>query len=74
LSDVLRSVRLTGSMLFLVEATTPSRSWAPRAEAFRQLVLPRSPRMVSYHIVTSGSCWAGLRDAAAERFEPSARA
>lgn len=69
LSDVLRSVRLTGSMLFLVDATTPWRSWAPRAEAFRQLVLPRSQHMVSYHIVTRGSCWAGLRDAEPERFE-----
>jgi len=69
LSDVLRSVHLTGTMLFLVDATRPWRSWAPRAEAFRRVVLPASQHIVSYHIVTRGGCWAGLRDAAPERFE-----
>lgn len=69
LSDVLRSVRLTGSMLFLVDATTPWRSWAPHTEAFRRVVLPQSQHMVSYHIVTRGCCWAGLRDAEPERCE-----
>jgi AraC-like DNA-binding protein len=63
LSDVLRSVRLTGSMLFLVEASSPWMSWAPQAEAFRRIVLPGSQHMVSYHIVTHGRCWAGLCDA-----------
>ncbi|AMO22470.1 AraC family transcriptional regulator [Ramlibacter solisilvae] len=69
LSDVLRSVRLTGSMLFLVDATTPWRSWAPQTEAFRRVVLPGSQHMVSYHVVTRGRCWAGLRDAPPESFE-----
>lgn len=68
LSDVLRSVRLTGSMLFLVEAAAPYRSWAPRTESFRRIVLPASQHMVSYHLVTRGHCWAGLRDAAPEHF------
>ena len=69
LSDVLRSVRLTGSMLFLVDASTPWRSWAPRTDAFRRVVLPEAQHMVSYHVVTRGHCWAGLRDAAPERFD-----
>lgn len=69
LSDVLRSVRLTGSMLFLVDATTPWVSWAPKAEAFRRVVLPGSQHLVSYHVVTEGHCWAGLCDAPPERFE-----
>lgn len=69
LSDVLRSVRLTGSMLFLVDATTPWVSWAPRAEEFRRVVLPTSQHLVSYHVVTQGHCWAGLCDAPPERFE-----
>jgi len=69
LSDVLRSVRLTGSMLFLVNATTPWLTWAPQVEAFRRLVLPASQHIVSYHIVTAGRCWAGLRDGPPERFE-----
>jgi AraC-like DNA-binding protein len=44
-------------------------SWAPKTEAFRRIALPASQHMVSYHIVTQGRCWAGLRDAPPERFE-----
>jgi len=69
LSDMLRSVRLTGAMLFLVEASTPWVSWAPQAEAFRHVVLPTVQHLVSLHIVTSGSCWGGLTGAPPERFE-----
>lgn len=69
LSDVLASVRLTGSMLFLVDATTPWVTWAPRAEAFRPAVLPSAQHLVSYHVVTRGSCWAGLRGRQPQRFE-----
>lgn len=69
LSDVLRSVQLTGAMLFLVEATTPWMSWAPDTEAFRRVVLPRSQHIVSYHVLIRGACWAGLRDGTPERFE-----
>jgi AraC-like DNA-binding protein len=68
LSDVLGSVRLSGSMLFLVEASRPWMSWAPPAEAFRALVLPSAQHLVSYHIVTEGECWAGLRGAPPEHF------
>lgn len=69
LSDVLRCVRLTGSMLFLVDAHRPWMSWAPKTEAFRRVVLPASQHLISYHIVTQGGCWAGLRDAPPERFD-----
>lgn len=69
LSDVLRCVRLTGSMLFLVDAHPPWMSWAPKTEAFRRVVLPASQHLISYHIVTQGGCWAGLGDAPPERFE-----
>lgn len=69
LSDVLRSVHLSGSMLFLVNARAPWMSWAPKTEAFRRVVLPQAQHLVSYHILTRGCCWAGLRGAAAERFE-----
>jgi AraC-like DNA-binding protein len=69
LSDMLRSVRLTGSMLFLVEASTPWVSWAPETEAFQRLVLPAAQHLISFHIVTRGGCWAGLAGAPPERFE-----
>jgi AraC-like DNA-binding protein len=69
LSDALRSVRLTGAMLFLVEASTPWVSWAPPAEAFRPVVLPAAQHLISLHIVTHGGCWAGLTGHPPERFE-----
>ena len=69
LSDVLGSVRLTGSMLFLVDAHSPWMSWAPKAEAFRRIVLPTSQHLISYHVVTQGACWAGLRHGSPQRFE-----
>jgi AraC-like DNA-binding protein len=69
LSDMLRTVRLTGSMLFLVEASTPWVSWAPQTESFRRLVLPAAQHLISFHIVTRGRCWAGLAGAPPERFE-----
>jgi AraC-like DNA-binding protein len=70
LSDMLRSVRLTGAMLFLVEASTPWVTWVPQAEAFRRVVLPATQHMISFHVVTRGGCWAGLIDEEPQRFEP----
>jgi AraC-like DNA-binding protein len=61
LSDVLRTVRLTGSMLFLVNATVPWRSHAPETRTFAPHVMPQAQHLVSYHIVVRGRCWAGLR-------------
>ena len=69
LSEMLRSVRLTGAMLFLVEASTPWVSWAPQAEAFRRVVLPAAQHLISLHIVTRGGCWAGLTGAPSARLE-----
>jgi AraC-like DNA-binding protein len=69
LSDMLRSVRLTGAMLFLVEASTPWVSWAPQAAAFRRVVLPAAQHLVSLHIVTHGGCWGGLTGRPPERLE-----
>jgi AraC-like DNA-binding protein len=66
---MLRSVRLTGAMLFLVEASPPWVSWAPEAEAFRRVVLPAAQHLISLHIVTQGGCWGGLAGAPPERFE-----
>ncbi len=61
-SDVLRTVRLSGAMLFLVDATVPWRSQAPHARTFAPHVMPQAQHLVSYHIVVRGQCWAGLSD------------
>jgi AraC-like DNA-binding protein len=60
ISDVLRSVRLTGAMLFLVDAGAPFLSWAPTADTIRRVTVPTAQHLISYHIVTQGRCWGGL--------------
>jgi AraC-like DNA-binding protein len=69
LSDVLRSVRLTGAMYFLVEASTPWMTWAPAASTFASAVLPQAQHLISYHVITSGTCWGGLDRAAPQRLD-----
>lgn len=60
LSHVLRAVRLTGSMLFLVQARSPWVTQAPQTSHFAAALIPRSQHIVSYHVVTCGHCWGGL--------------
>lgn len=61
LSDVLRAVRLTGAYFYLVEAARP---WSVAAVPARELaprVLPEAEHLISYHVVTEGTAWGGLR-------------
>jgi AraC-like DNA-binding protein len=57
LSDVLREVRLTGSLFFFVDARTPWVSSAPDAMTLLPAVLPRAQHLVSYHVIRQGQCW-----------------
>lgn len=69
LSDVLRTVRLTGAVFFPMEASSPWSDEVPAAPAFAPAILPGAQHVVSYHIVTRGACWAGLRGGCAVRLE-----
>ncbi len=60
LSDVLRTVKLSGALFFLVDASSPWVVDVPEATSFRSILLPDAQQIISYHIVTSGSCWGGL--------------
>jgi AraC-like DNA-binding protein len=62
LSDVLRTVRLSGGLFFLVDATSPWVVEVPAAESIRPILLPEAEHVISYHVVTRGSCWAGLTE------------
>lgn len=55
LSDVLRTVRLTGALFFLVDATSPWCVDVPHAGAFSRILLPRAQHIISYHVVVRGS-------------------
>jgi AraC-like DNA-binding protein len=61
LSDLLRVVRLDGAYFFAVEAsgpwsvdTAPARELSPR-------ILPAAEHLISYHLLTEGKCYGGLR-------------
>ena len=61
LSDVLRTVRLTGALFFPMEVSSPWVDEVPRATDFASIVLPGAQHVVSYHIIRRGQCWAALR-------------
>jgi AraC-like DNA-binding protein len=59
-SDVLRFVRLSGALYLNGEFTAP---WCVSGEPDAALCasfLPRAERVVSYHLITEGHCWAQL--------------
>ncbi|HEY2849238.1 MAG TPA: cupin domain-containing protein, partial [Gemmatimonadaceae bacterium] len=61
LSDLLRVVRLDGAFFFAVEAAAP---WSVDTVAARELtprVMPHAEHLISYHIITEGTCYGGLR-------------
>jgi AraC-like DNA-binding protein len=60
LSDVLRTVRLTGALFFLWDVSWPYATPVPDGRAFAPIVLPGAQQIVSYHVVTQGTCWASL--------------
>ncbi|MEZ5064029.1 MAG: AraC family transcriptional regulator [bacterium] len=61
LSDVLRVVRLSGAFFYAVRAVEPWRVEAVPATELAPRILPETEHLISYHIVTSGRCWGGLR-------------
>lgn len=65
LSDVLRTVRLTGALFFSWNISWPYVTPVPDGRTFAPIVLPGAQQIISYHIVTHGSCWAGTCDAPA---------
>jgi AraC-like DNA-binding protein len=60
LSDVLRTVRLTGALFFLWHVSWPYMTPVPSGRTFAPIVLPGAQQIISYHIVTEGSCWGAL--------------
>jgi AraC-like DNA-binding protein len=60
LSQVLRTVKLTGALFFMVDATSPWGIEVPHADAFAPIILPSAQHVVSYHIVLQGSAFASV--------------
>ena len=60
LSDVLRVVRLSGAVYLDAEFTTPWCLFGQADAALCAAFLPGSERVISYHLITEGSCSARL--------------
>jgi AraC-like DNA-binding protein len=62
LSEVLRAVRLTGVVFFSVDASSPWVAEAPPARELGVHIMPGVEHVIEYHVVKSGTCWAGVVD------------
>ena len=62
LSEVLRAVRLDGALFFDSEMTAPWVAEGPPVADFAQRVMPGSERVICFHAVFAGACWAGMDD------------
>lgn len=71
-SDVLRVVRLGGAVYLNGEFTAPWCVLGQTDSALCASFLPRSERVVSYHLVTEGNCWAQLAEEPASAIEVNA--
>jgi AraC-like DNA-binding protein len=69
LSDLLRTVRLTGAVFFDVEAAAPWAQAQPPGPTIASSVLPGVQHLISYHAVTQGPCFGGLVGAEPIRLE-----
>jgi AraC-like DNA-binding protein len=69
LSDVLRTIRLTGTLFFMMDVSAPWEAEVPDGAALASSTLPWAQHVISYHLITGGSCWGGLVDETPVRLE-----
>jgi hypothetical protein len=69
LSDVLRTIRLTGTLFFMMDVSAPWEAEVPDGAALASSTLPGAQHVISYHLITGGSCWGGLVDETPVRLE-----
>ena len=60
LSDVLKTIRLTGAAFFNVAASAPWVAEQPGREMVLPKILPGAEHLISYHVVTEGTCFASM--------------
>jgi AraC-like DNA-binding protein len=59
LSDVLRAVRLTGSVYFDFDLSVPWVAEALPSREIADIVMPGAQRVIEYHLIAEGSGWGG---------------
>jgi len=60
LSDLLKTVRLTGAAYFDVVAKAPWVAESPPREMLLPKILPGGEHLIAYHVVTEGRCFANI--------------
>jgi len=60
LSDVLRSVRLRSAVYYYVSCDGTWVAEAPASNEIASAVMPGVERVIEYHVVTEGDCWAAI--------------
>jgi AraC-like DNA-binding protein len=60
LSDVLKTVRLTGATFFDVVAKAPWVAESPPQEMILPKILPDAGHLIAYHVVTEGRCFTNI--------------
>jgi AraC-like DNA-binding protein len=58
LSDLLKTVRLTGAVFFEIAAQGPWAIASPPRELMLPKILPGADHLIAYHVVTAGQCFA----------------
>src|SRR4051812_11927750 len=57
LSDVLRTVRLSGAVYFDFVLSSPWVAETPASKDIAATVMPGAQRVIEYHLVARGTCW-----------------
>ncbi|MBY0560362.1 AraC family transcriptional regulator [Hyphomicrobium sp.] len=60
LSDVLKTVRLTGGTFFDVIAAAPWAAESPPREMILPKILPGAAHLIAYHVIVEGRCFANI--------------
>jgi len=60
LSDVLKTVRLTGAAFFDIAAQEPWSVHSPARHLILPRILPGADHLIAYHVVIAGRCFASL--------------
>ncbi len=62
LSEVLKTIRLTGAAFFASELRAPWSIVAPPSRAIAEALMPEADHVVPYHLITAGRCAVRLLD------------
>lgn len=60
LSDVLKTVRLSGAIFYDVTGKAPWAAEQPQQSEILPLILPGAEHLIAYHVVVDGRCYANL--------------